>query len=536
MKALLKKLLILLPGLLLFASWPVSGFTFLIFISLVPLFYIEAKSENTYRFFWALWINLLLWNILTTWWIWNASPGGAVGAIVANSLLMCFPWMIYRFTRKRVGRPFALATFIMLWLSWEFIHHNWDLSWPWLTLGNVFAMQPNWVQWYEYTGTTGGSLWILLVNVLLYETIESFNGYNREAIKKTPLIIAAVFIVAPLIISYLLLPKAKLVGNKSSFNVVVVQPNVEPYTEKFNTDPSILIEKMVRLSESKIDSNTRLVIWPETAIPVQVWENEIPVNGYYRQVFAFVRRHPNIQLLSGIDSYKNWGTQNKKGFSIRTTSNGLHYEAFNTAFATDQTENFQLYHKSKLVPGVESLPSWLGFMSSIFDDLGGTTGTLGRSDTAVVFSFAGNPYHTAPIICYESIYSDYVTEYVKRGANILTIVTNDGWWGETPGYKQHMSMARLRAIENRRWVARSANTGISCFISPSGEILQPQPWDVASAIKMNIEPLEQLTFYSKTGDWLSRLAWPAALLMMIFTFFTVLRNRGKKIINSDSTK
>ena len=522
------KLLLILPGLLLYAAWPVSPFTFLIFIALVPLFWLEATIKDTSRFFWILWLNLFIWNVATTWWIWNASPGGAVGAIVANSLLMCFPWMLYRFTKKKLGTVIGLVAFIDYWLTWEFIHHNWDLSWPWLTLGNVFATHPGWVQWYEFTGTTGGSFWILLVNILI------FNGLQKA---KTPAkpepapalniknhLPAFIVLIAPLLISFIAFNNGAS-GTTAKDNVVVVQPNVEPYTEKFNTDPAILIDKMIGLSESKMDSNTRLVIWPETAIPVQVWENEITYNNYYKKVFDFAKKHPQIQLLSGIDSYKNWGSQNKNGFSIRTLNNGEHYEAFNTAFATDSSRNFELYHKSKLVPGVESLPSWLGFMSSIFDDLGGTTGSLGRSDSAVVFSFKNNPYKTAPIICYESIYSDYVTEYVRRGANLLTIITNDGWWNETPGYKQHMNMARLRAIENRRWIARSANTGISCFIDPEGNVIDAQPWDTAAAIKRQIPVENSLTFYAAHGDWISRLAWPLSLFVLAFTGFTALRKK-----------
>jgi apolipoprotein N-acyltransferase len=425
----------------------------------------------------------------------------------------------------------AYVSFVLFWITWEFIHHNWDLSWPWLTLGNVFATHPNWVQWYEFTGTPGGSLWVLLGNIFLFEAMVTRKGIQTDTSKLKAFIPFAALLLIPLVISYLLIPGARKHDEKGLSNVVVVQPNVEPYTEKFTTDPAVLVDKMITLSEQQLDSNTRLVIWPETAIPVQVWEHEISYNPNYRPVFEFVKRHPQIQLVSGIDSYKNWGKTDKKGFSIRTMENGTRYEAFNTAFATDQSGNFQLYHKSKLVPGVESLPSWLSFMSSIFDDLGGTTGSLGRSDSAVVFKFGGNPYQPAPIICYESIYSDYITDYVRRGANLLTVITNDGWWGETPGFRQHMNMSRLRAIENRRWVARSANTGISCFISPSGEVLQAQPWNKAAAIKMAIQPSEQLTFYSKNGDWISRLCWPLALLALILTAGAAIKNRKRRLVN-----
>jgi apolipoprotein N-acyltransferase len=539
-KAVNKNILAILPGILLYAAWPVSPFTFLIFFALVPLFWLESTTSNSARFFWVLLLNLFIWNTATTWWIWNASPGGAAGAIIANSALMCFPWMLFRFTKKQLGATPGYLSFILYWLSWEYLHHNWELSWPWLTLGNVFSTSTNWVQWYEYTGTAGGTIWILLVNILLFESFvgrkpkesplqqgSPQNGLPVARFHPKRLMMATFVLAFPIIVSYMFFinSNVKTATATATNNIVVVQPNVEPYTEKFDTDPNILIDRMIALSESQADTNTRMIIWPETAIPVPVWENEIAVNSYYQRLFAFTKKHPRVLLVSGIDSYKNWGSTDPGGFSIRTLKNGDHYEAFNTAFATDSTGTFELYHKSKLVPGVESLPSWLGFMSSIFDDLGGTTGSLGRSKKAEIFSFPGNPYQPAPIICYESIYGDYVADYCRAGANVLTIVTNDGWWGNTPGYKQHMSMARLRAIETRRWVARSANTGISCFIDPYGNVLDDQPWDKASAIKMNIPVSTGETFYVKHGDWLSRLLWPLAIILFLWAAMNSIRKK-----------
>lgn len=527
-----------LSGVLLYAAWPMSPFTILIFFAWLPLLVVEEKIKSPYLFFAILWINFLLWNTATTWWIWNASPGGAVGAIVANSLLMCAPWMAYRFTKRKLGRNIALASLIAYWLTFEYIHHNWDLSWPWLTFGNIFSTHPEWVPWYKYTGTTGGSLWVLLVNVLFFksfgfdDTIGEADGFNAPASSKMKygkLGLAIAIIILPIVISLLSEIHMRMPKDitKSYPNIVVVQPNIDPYTEKFSSDPAIQIDKLIRLSESKLDTNTRLVIWPETAVPVEAWEESLLVNRFYQPIYAFVKKHPNILLVTGIDSYKNFGTQNPGGFAARFDKvTGTYSEAYNTALGVDHTLQLQLYHKSKLVPGVESLPVWLGFMSSIFDDLGGTSGTLGRSKSAMVLSSKENPYTAAPVICYESIYGNYVTEYLRRGANVLTIITNDGWWGNTPGYHQHESMARLRAVETGCWVARSANTGISCFISPQGEVYQPQPWNTEAAIKMDIPPINQKTFYVQHGDWLSIMAWLFALVVFLWA---IMANFIKKV-------
>ncbi|TAD87111.1 MAG: apolipoprotein N-acyltransferase [Bacteroidetes bacterium] len=500
-----------LSGLLMYAAWPTSGFPILIFIALVPLLILEASGVKNSRFFVLLWLNMLVWNFCTTWWIWNASPGGAVGAILCNSLLMCLPWMVYRFCKQKLAQNAGFAALVVSWVSWEYLHHNWDLSWPWLTLGNAFATQPQWVRWYAFTGTTGGTVWVLLINILVFTLVANSNTSAKKWRAKAGVVL--VLALAPMACG--LLMRKHVVSSANGPNIVVVQPNVEPYTEKFNTNPAILINRMIALAESQINAETGLVLWPETAIPAQVWENEISNNEYYAAVFAFCKRHPQVVLLTGIDSYKNYGTQNPGGFSTRQLNDGSYYEAFNTAMATDSSGKIALYHKSKLVPGVETLPSWLGFLGKWFSEFGGISGSLGRNDSAAVFSAPRSPYVAAPIICYESIYGDYVTQYVRKGANVLTIITNDAWWGNTPGYKQHMSYARLRAIETGLWIARSANTGISCFISPAGEVFDAQPWDKAAAIRRQIPPIGETTFYSRHGDWISRLAWPLALILLL---------------------
>ena len=300
-------------------------------------------------------------------------------------------------------------------------------------------------------------------------------------------------------------------------NVVIVQPNIDPYTEKFTGSIESQIQKLVVLSEKQIDKNTSLVVWPETAIPAQVWEDQIKTNFSYNPVWSFLHRHPFVSLLTGIDSYKNYGTDKKNAPNTARfePTSQTYYDAFNTAAFFEEDTSIQLYHKAKLVPGVETLPSFLNFMGKWFEDFGGISGTLGRDSERKVFVPWDNHFKAAPIICYESIYSDYITEYVRKGANILTIITNDGWWRNTPGYKQHMNYARLRAIETRKWVARSANTGISCFIDPLGNVINPQPWDTEASIKMTIPIDNRQTFFVRNGDMLSRAATVVAILLLL---------------------
>lgn len=528
-------LITLLGSLLLWAAWPVSPLSFLIFFAWVPLLWIEDHCGNWKKLFALSYVHMLLWNVATTWWIWNASEVGAMGAFIANSLIMCLPWLLFYFTKRKFGSITGYVSLIIYWLSFEYLHHNWELSWPWLTLGNAFATHPEWVQWYEYTGSTGGSLWVLIANVIAYSALVKFESVGRSRPFFRRLAIWISIVCLPIIVSrFIGIAESRKIAEAkpgATYNVVVVQPNVDPYEEKFTSPVETQVEKLIRLSEQQIDDNTRLVIWPETAVPAQVWEDQIKENIYYRPIWNFLNRHPQLQLLTGIDSYKDYGPANAPPTARLDQRSGNYYDAFNTAAFFDADTSIDLYHKAKLVPGVETLPSFLNFMGKWFENFGGISGTLGRDSERKVFEHKDNVFKSAPVICYESIYSDYITEYVRKGANLLTIITNDGWWDDTPGYRQHMNYARLRAVEARLWVARSANTGISCFIDPAGSVIRPQPWDTEASIKMRIPSGDSKTFFVKHGDYISRIsAWLCALLFLLLVSAMILnRFTGKKI-------
>jgi apolipoprotein N-acyltransferase len=156
----------------LYAAWPVSSLFFLVFIAFCPLLYLAEVSRKKVHFFWLIFMAMLIWNAGTTWWIWNSTDIGSIAAIIANSLLMCLPWWGYYGIHKKAGKTISYLSLIAYWMLFEYIHLNWQLSWPWLSLGNVFASHPEWIQWYEYTGISGGTLWVLLTNILCWELFQ----------------------------------------------------------------------------------------------------------------------------------------------------------------------------------------------------------------------------------------------------------------------------------------------------------------------------------------------------------------------------
>ena len=525
-------ILVLVGSLFLWAAWPISSFTVIIFFALVPLLAVEDNILSPGKLFRFTYLHMLLWNALTTWWIYNASAVGAAMAIFANSLIMCLPWLLMHLVKRKLGRWAGYISLAAFWLSFEYLHHRWELSWPWLTLGNSFAMQPGWVQWYESTGTTGGSLWVLLTNILAYTIIREYKANGRTRIYFLTMLGLIVFLITPVLISRNILNHHTddLLSSekRAAKNIVIVQPNVDPYEEKF--DESTLekqIQNLITLSETKLDSNTSLVIWPETAIPIEVWEDNIQNSYYYQPVWTFLQRHPSISLLTGMNSRKKYGSDKKTASSTARfdETGNFYFDVYNTAAMLYPNKSAVFYHKAKLVPGVETLPSFLLWLGGVFDSFGGTSGTLGRDKERLAIPDEQHYYVAAPVICYESIYSDYITDYIRKGANLLTIMTNDGWWDNTPGYRQHMNYARLRAIETRRWIARSANTGISCFIDPAGNVYQPQPWETIASIKMNIEPLQNQTFFVKHGDYLSRIFNVVSVVILLILLIVSIKQR-----------
>ena len=133
----------------------------------------------------------------------------------------------------------------------------------------------------------------------------------------------------------------------------------------------------------------------------------------------------------------------------------------------------------------------------------------------------------ATIICYESVYGEFVTEFVKNGAELIFLITNDGWWGNTPGHKQHFLYSKLRAIETRRSIARSANTGISCFINQRGDVFQETEYWKPAVIKQSINKNTKFTFYVNYGDYIGRISVFIAVLFFLITVLLAILNRKK---------
>jgi len=520
-------------GLILALSWPaIAEITSLVLIGFQPLLIVEHEiskrpGKTGFTVFCYAYLSFFIFNLITTYWIYHASLWGACMAVICNSLFMSVTFWLFHITKKKVGKKEGYLSFVFYWIGFEYLHLNWELSWTWLTLGNVFAATPQNVQWYEYTGVLGGSLLVLVSNLVFFH----FSLKNLET-GKFNIKGIAFFIALPLVMKLFSVFGFNTEATGQEVEVVIVQPNIDPYKAKFKTSPSDQIDKMMGLAKEKLTPTTDYLIFPETAIPESHWEHEFEVLYATDELKKLREISPKLKSIIGSSASVLY----TPGMELKATANEFKdgsgfYDNYNAAFQLDENDGVQVHHKSKLVLGVEKLPfiRSIPLMKKLSINLGGTSGGLGYDDSPTVFTAPNDSIAIAPIICYESIYGEYVTEYSRKGANLFAIITNDGWWDDTPGYKQHLAYASLRAIENRKWIVRSANTGISAVINDHGEILEQTDWWVDAVINAKVQLNSKVTFYAQYGDFIGRIAGLLAGLMIALTVVRSLNKTGRRL-------
>lgn len=527
MKTLTRFGLAVLSGLLIAAAWPVRGLVPLAFIAFVPLLFIEDKHYS----FLLSFLTFLIWNALTTWWVWKTTAVGTIGMIVLNSLFMSCVFWAYHFVKTRFGfKKNGYYLLIIFVLAFEYLHLNWQINWPWLNLGNVFSHYHTWVQWYEFTGIAGGTVWILLANILIYKfLLASFrphqSGEDNSSLKKRYAILTLCILFIPLIISKIMYYCYEEKGE--DIEVTVVQPNLDPYSEEFTLSSTQIMDRNLSVAEPLMTENTRFVVSPESAIQESVILEKI--DNYYsiNTLREFIDKYPNTCYVIGMSAYGLVPQGMENDFAARKINDSLYLYAYNTA-ALITKDSIQLYHKSRLTPGAEAMPSWwiMRMFKDSALDLGGTVGTLKKDTMARTFSFDNHKVGT--LICYESVFGEYVTEFVKNGAEMLFVITNDGWWGNSPGHKQHLELSKLRAIETRRSIARSANTGISGFINQRGDIVEQSKYWEQTALRNTLKTNDKLTFYVRYGDYIYKAAVFLTALLVATTIVSLIIKKRRK--------
>ena len=543
-------ILSLFSALLLSISWPTYGIPFFIFFALVPLLMMEheiSKFSNIKNkgslIFGLSYICFAIWNIVTTGWLYGSkNPDGShsllavVIPVIINSLLYSFIFQLYHWYKNVQGTYFGLVFFVAIWMGFEKFHMSWEFTWPWLNLGNAFADYPKLIQWYDTLGATGGSFWILIINVYAVYTLRIWEAGRKQ---KSLIINSGILlggILFPMLISVIKYQNfdEKPIG---AVNVLMLQPDLDPYNEKYSKDSLTILNELLTLAEQNSPKISQLnqidyYIGPETSLPGygSISESGFEQSLLLNSVKDFLSKHPKSIFATGISSHEFYPDASKKTESAYQTSQGMYVDSYNSAVQIIPNQKVEVYHKGKLVPGVEIFP-YINVLKPLLGDamlnLGGTIASLGTDKERKVFSNPYNKGKIAPIICYESIYGEFVTEYVKNGANFLAIMTNDSWWGVTQGHQQLMAYAKLRAIETRREIARSANSGISAHIDAKGDVVADTLYGDQTALFAKVNLYDKMTFYTRAGDLLSRLSIFVLGFLVFYTLIKKFQNRKK---------
>ena len=509
-------------------------------IGLVPLLCMEriAALTGMKRFWIWHYSAFVLWNAVTTFWVCNATVGGGIFAVLANAFQMSLVFGTFRWSRRVLKGSLPYIFLAALWIAWERYYLTVaQISWPWLVLGNSFARTVSLAQWYEYLGTLGGSLWIWVCNLGIFGLMVSLSDGNwwrlNAKAKFSAVAGCALAIFAPMVLSMSMYYSYK--ESSPALDVVALQPNIDPYN-KFQAMPQaqqniILLNQLSSaLTDRDSSAGMLLAVAPET-FTGDIVTTDMERSATYRRFRGFLAEHPDVNLLFGASSYTIIDTGAAPSANARSLGDGRWVESHNSALIMDGTGRSQIYHKSKLVVGVEMTP-YPAFFTKVDDMLGGVMGRCtGQREISILDCVSrdsdGDISEDVPVgcaVCYESVYPEHCAGYVRKGAELLAVITNDAWWGDTPGYRQHLSYSSLRAIETRRDIVRSANTGISAIIDQRGDIVSHTGWWQPEVLSGQAHLSDRVTFFVRHGDMTGRICvFVAAMLLLCVAVRSLIR-------------
>lgn len=525
--------LILASVLLLSLPFLVKGAGILILFALTPLLMLENYIENNkIPFSWLIiFVVFFIWTAATTYWVAYANFKGAIASMLMYSFALTVITKLYGWFKSRQGRVVGYAFFITAWLSWEHIMADGEINLLWLALGNGFASLHRVVQWYEFTGVAGGSLWALLFSVLAYDTIISRGNCAAPQMRARNITLVLLLIV-PVYISHALYITYEESNENASF--LIIQPNIDPYNDKFGgMTQREQDEILINLLNEGYDKSLDFVIGPETFTAGIIENNPYESDSFTRFANA-AKGLGEAKIIIGASTHylypkEGYSHDIKPLSSSRKIGTGW-YDSHNSAILLDSSGRYQFYYKSKLVPLVEYMPfqKYMDGLRMFVIELGGYFGSYGVQKERSIFHSSDNVIRIGTAICYESVYGNFYREFILKGANVMSIITNDGWWLNSPGYKQHLWFDKLRAIETRRSIARCGNTGVSALINQKGDIVSQTKWWSREWLKGTLSLNEKITIFVKYGDYIGRAAYYSMLIFIALAIF-VLTNISARV-------
>jgi apolipoprotein N-acyltransferase len=387
----------------------------------------------------------------------------------------------------------------LLWVSLEYLRSFFLTGFPWANLGYTQYLNLPFIQMADITGTYGLSFVILLVNATLFDVIRQ---WPKKAFPVREVVITGIILLGFLFYGYV---KIRTIDRQTarlpSLKVGLAQGNIDQsikWDESFQRETLRIYERLsLKVAEGKPD----LIIWPETATPFFFQEAK-----EYQPIVLDIPARTNAFLLFGTPAFKI-----EKG----------KINHYNSAFlASPSKELIGAYDKIHLVPFGEYVPlsDLLFFLGSLGEGIGNFKS--GKR----IYNFPLPQSKFGVLICFEIIFPDLCRRFVKEGADFLVTITNDAWFGKTSAPYQHFAIASFRAVENRVFIARAANTGISGFIDPNGRILKQGRIFTEEAMNGTIRLSKGKTFYTLYGDV---FAWLCSALSLLLLGVAFIQKRTK---------
>ncbi len=523
-------LLSVASGLLLVLAFPPMPFYFLAFIAFIPILFLLDSTKKFY--FWNTYATFFIYQVGTLWWISSFQEKTDPFLMSSGFVLDVFhpfyfmvPVILWLVIRIRMPRRLSLYLFPFIWATFEWSRTLTELSFPWASFGYTQVYNTNWVQIADIFGVFGTTFVVVLINVLIYDLIYNYRkGTSNFKDNKWQYTSLFMLVVLPIIYSNIQIAKynhESLLKTNETLNIGLIQPNINPW-DKWSAGPADQVMTLIGYSNNLLDSATDLdlVIWPETSILYLNNSFNLDHNFNFLELWTDTN---NVSLLTGfvdIVVYEGDAPSITKEMYFRGKE--VKYDNFNSALLLDSTE-YEIYHKMKLTPFGERVPhvEIFTFLTD-FIDWGVGISFWGKGTEQKNLKLPNTGVNLAPIICIESIYPSFVRNFSKKGANLYTVITNDAWYDFTPGPEQHALISAFRAIENKRYLARAANSGVTCFISPTGKILQRAKQYEQASIAMTVPTIEDKTFYSIYGDW---FVYFSLLTSIFFIFYAIFKKK-----------
>ncbi|MEI6757274.1 MAG: apolipoprotein N-acyltransferase [Chlorobium sp.] len=513
----------ILSGVLLglsFPSYPFIRLEVLAWVALVPLLLSLRFVEKPGDFFRRVYLSMLLFCLITLWWVSLATLPGGILTIVSQAFFMTVPLFAFFLLKRVAGYRFALFSFPFLWVAWEWSYMQQDLSLGWLTLGNSQANFNLMIQYADLLGVWGISFWLLWFNVFV---LLALIGSRKDVVVSVTAMV--LMIVAPLLYASVVFHRyASHPGEGAGLRVTLVQPNIDPYEKWEGYNNNTMMNKYSRLTGRAVRENRpELVIWPETAIPFYILDT---MYAEELNSLRFSVRQWNTPLLTGFSDIVHYSSSLREEAGVGRKYDQLRkgsFETFNASMLLLPGNGVpRIYRKMHLVPFAERVPyvEYFPFLGNATFSLAGIS-SWGKGRECAVMELHSSRHGSvklANIICYESIFPGFVTEFVRKGAQFLTLVTNDGWYSTSYGPYQHLAIGRMRCIENRRAMARCANTGLTVVIDKFGRTIAEIPWWQESSLTAEVPLESQMTFYTIHPDLLPKVSVAVTVLLFLLAF------------------